>query len=93
MQIKKPRKLCPETKDLLRCEMQAGHISERHKCGPWAWVQVPPLRTEPPHQRPLQAGEYGIFRVEATEYRMSWHIRQGDWIDLLKTKSGGMAKA
>lgn len=30
MQIKKPKNLCTETRGLFRCEMQLGHISERH---------------------------------------------------------------
>ncbi len=31
MQIKKNRHQCEETKGIFRCEMQQGHISERHQ--------------------------------------------------------------
>jgi len=32
MQIKKKRNQCDETRGIFRCEMQLGHISERHQC-------------------------------------------------------------
>jgi ribosomal protein L34E len=37
MQIKKKKNQCGETRGIFRCEMQSGHISERHQHGDVSW--------------------------------------------------------